>query len=127
VSVRSMCTGLRRGVLNTFLVVALPILLVACASTDRGVALAQEVVTPMTVGDSADVPAEQLVDAMLRAGFQRGEILRHGLAVRNALAESGGARIRSGNIVEALMAIHGKRLYVVSRTRGTFVVELPIA
>jgi hypothetical protein len=127
VTVRSFRTGFRRGLLNTFVVLTLPVLLAACASTDRGVALADEIVTPMTVGDSADVPAEQLADAMLRAGFQRDEILRHGLAVRNALAESGGARIRSGNIVEALMAIHGKRLYVVSRTRGTFIVELPIA
>lgn len=108
-------------------VVLIPLLLGACASTDRGIALAEETVTPMTVGDSADVPADQLVSAMLRAGFSREEILTHGVAVRRALAESGGARVRSGNMVAAMMAIHGRKLYIVSRTRGTFTVDLAIA
>lgn len=112
---------------KAFVILLFPLFLAACASTDRGVALAEETVTPMTVGDSADVPAEQLASAMLRAGFSREEILRHGVHVRNALAESGGVRVRSGNMVAAMMAVHGTKLYVVSRTRGTFIVDLAIA
>lgn len=100
------------------------LMLAACASTDRGVALSEEAVTPMTVGDSRDVSADELAEALLRAGLEREDILRHGVDIRNALANSGGARVRVDNLVEAMLAIHSDQLYVVSRTRGTFTVPL---
>ena len=95
-----------------------------CATIDRSIALTQQSVTPITAGEATGISAHDLAEAMLRAGFSREEILREGPAVRNALATSGGAQLREGNLVEALFAVHGDRLYVTSRTRGTFVQPL---
>jgi hypothetical protein len=113
-----------RGGFAVAALIAAGLALGGCASVDRSVALTQEVETPITVGDAASISAHDLAEAMLRAGFTREQILRDGPAVRNALATSGGAQLRSGKMVEALFAVHGDRLYVTSRTRGTFVQPL---
>lgn len=117
----------RIGFRNGFAAAALlagALALSGCASIDRSVALTKQSVTPITVGDAAAISAHDLAEAMLRAGFTREQILLEGPAVRNALATSGGAQLRSGRLVEALFAVHGDRLYVTSRTRGTFVQPL---
>jgi hypothetical protein len=113
-----------RGGLAAAALMAGALALGGCATIDRSVALTQEIVTPITVGDASAISAHDLAEAMLRAGFTREQILRDGPAVRNALATSGGAQLRSGKLVEALFAVHGDRLYVTSRTRGTFVQPL---
>ena len=77
-----------------------------CATVDRSVALSKETVTLLASGDVADVSAEELAEAMLRAGFSRNEILRHGPKIRNALATSGSAQVKDGHIVNALFAVH---------------------
>jgi hypothetical protein len=116
--------GQWKGGLAAAVLLAGALALGGCATIDRSVALTQEVVTPITVGDAAAISAHDLAEAMVRAGFTREQILRDGPAVRNALATSGGAQLRSGKLVEALFAVHGDRLYVTSRTRGTFVQPL---
>ena len=113
----------RRGFLGAA-VIAATLALSGCASIDRSIALTKQSVMPITVGEVTAVSAHDLAEAMLRAGFSREQILRDGPAVRNALATSGGAQLRSGKLVEALFAVHGDRLYVTSRTRGTFVQPL---
>lgn len=115
--------GQKRG-LAAAAVMAAALALSGCATIDRSVALTKQVVTPITVGDAAPISAHDIAEAMLRAGFTREQILLDGPAVRNALATSGGAQLRSGKLVEALFAVHGDRLYVTSRTRGTFVQPL---
>ena len=95
-----------------------------CAAIDRSVALTTESVVRFAVGDATAISAHDLAEAMLRAGFTREQILHDGPAVRNALGTSGGAQLRSGKLVEALFAVHGDRLYVTSRLRGTFVQPL---
>jgi hypothetical protein len=102
----------------------LALVLSGCATFDESIAISQETVLPINAGDTADVSALDLAEAMLRAGFQPPEILLHGPAVRNALAEAGGAQVRSGGGVQAMMTIHADRLYVASRTRGTFIIPL---
>ena len=72
-----------------------------CASLDRSVALAEQVVTPIAVGDASDVSAYDLAEAMLRAGFTRQQILKDGPAIHNALAKSGGAQVRYGKVAES--------------------------
>ena len=99
---------------------ALAVAVAGCAANDRSVALVDSAVVPMSVGESGSVTAIELAEVMLRAGFAPEEILRHGPDVRNALATSGGAQVRSGATVQALFAIHDNRLYVTSRTAGTF-------
>ncbi len=95
-----------------------------CATIDRSIALSTEPVTAFSVGDATAISAYDLAEAMLRAGFTRDDILRYGPAVYEALATSGGARVREGQIVSALFAVHSDRLYITSRTRGTFVQPL---
>jgi hypothetical protein len=116
-------SGHKGGLVGAALAAA-SLALSGCTTIDRSMALSYEIVTPITVGDAAAISAYDLAEAMLRAGFSRDQILRDGPAVRNALATSGGAQLRSGKMVEALFAVHGDRLYVTSRTRGTFVQPL---
>ncbi len=103
---------------------ALALLLTGCATTDRSIALTEDIVTPLTVGDAAQISATDLAGAMLRAGFTPEEILSEGPAVRNALATAGGAQVRQGMVVAALFAIQGDQLIVTSRQNGTFVIFL---
>lgn len=97
----------------------------ACTTMDQNIVRMDEQVSPVTVGDSGEVPAAVLAAAMLRAGFSNDEILHEGTQVHDALATSGGAQVRSGDSVLALFAVHDGTLYVTSRTTGTF--QLPIA
>jgi hypothetical protein len=100
------------------------LLLSACASVDRNVALTQQAVIPVPVGEAADVSALHLAEAMLRSGLTHEQIVRHGPAIHEALATSGGAQFRAGKLVEAVFAVRSDHLYVTSRTRGTFVMPL---
>jgi hypothetical protein len=95
--------------------------LAGCMTVDRSVELATSSVVPITVGDANVVPAYDLAAAMVEAGFTEEEILRYGPDVHEALATSGGAQVREGKVVNALMAVHGNDLYITSRSRGTFV------
>lgn len=98
--------------------------LAACSAIDRSVGLAEAVVVPVTTGDATDVAAIDLAQAMLRAGFTKEEIVRHGPALHSALATSGSAQVRQNKVVAAVFAVHTDKLYVVSRTRGTFMQPL---
>ena len=122
----AMHTSNRRRWRGVGPVAALVLLLAlgGCGTIDRSVALSTEPVTAIVVGDPTAVSAEDLAAAMLRAGFTREEILRNGPAVHAALATSGGAQMREGQLVRALFAVHSDRLYVTSSTRGTFVQPL---
>ncbi|HWA19453.1 MAG TPA: hypothetical protein VG757_10700 [Devosia sp.] len=99
---------------------AVALTLAACGAMDHNLTRMDEQVTPITVGDAAAIPADVLAAAMLRAGFTGDQILNRGVAVRDALATSGGAQVRTGDIVLALFSVHGNELYVTSRSRGTF-------
>jgi hypothetical protein len=107
------------------LVLGAGLALASCTLADPNVAMTQQAVTPVTAGEAADVSADDLVAAMLKAGFSREQILKDGPAVHESLATSGGAQIRDGKFVSALFSIHAGKLYVTSRTRGTFMVDLP--
>lgn len=95
--------------------------LAACAGNDRSVALVNQQVTRMSVGETASVPAPVLARAMVRAGFDKKLILEHGPAIRNALATAGGAQLRRDHTTDALFAVHSDRLYISSRIGGTVV------
>ena len=95
-----------------------------CATVERNAPLVTQTVLPMASGEAADVSAEDLARAMVRAGFTRDQVLRHGPALRNALASAGSAQVRDGREVGALFAVHGGKLYVTSRSRGTFIQRL---
>jgi hypothetical protein len=87
---------------------------------NRSVAMTEQAVLPITSGEPADVPAAVLADTMLRAGFTPEEVLQHGPKLHTALATAGSAQVRQRRVVGAIFAIHAGKLYVTSRTRGTF-------
>jgi hypothetical protein len=92
-----------------------------CSANDRTVALVSQEVTQMSVGETASVPANVLARAMVRAGFDKNAIIKHGPAIRNALATAGGAQLRQDHTTAALFAVHSDRLYISSRLGGTVV------
>lgn len=110
--------------LSIALMIGAGMALASCESIDPNVAMTEQAVTPITAGEAADISADDLVSAMLKAGFSREQILRDGPKVRDSLATSGGAQIREGQFVSALFSIHDGKLYVTSRVRGTFVQQL---
>jgi uncharacterized protein YceK len=114
---------------HTFRRLAVALVLTAwlsgCATTmDRSIAIAEQIVTPVTVGDPTSVAALDLAEAMLQAGFTPEQIIEDGPAIRDALALSGGAQVRYDHVAQALFAVHSQQLYVTSRDRGTFTVPL---
>jgi hypothetical protein len=98
--------------------------LAGCTTMDQSVALATQPVMAIAVGDARAVSPDDLASAMVGAGFAKDDILSYGPDVEQALASSGGAQVRQNKMVDALFAVHGDKLYVTSRTRGTFVMPL---
>ena len=78
--------------------------------------------------DIAPLEADDVVVTMRRAGFSDREILDLGPEVRNALASTGAAMIRTGDKagdkVKAIFAVDGKFLHVSTRARGSFIYDL---
>lgn len=110
--------------LRSAAVLSTALLAAGCSALDQNIQRREAPVNAVTVGEAADVTALDLARAMLQAGFSREEILEHGPAVRNALATSGAAQIADGDSVLALMSVLGDKLYITSRSRGTFVYGL---
>lgn len=106
------------------LVLSLMSVLTACATTDTSVAIAEQGVTPISVGERGAVGAYDLAKAMLRAGFTSDQILNDGPQVQAALATAGGAQVRHRNVTVALFALHDHSLYVTSNAMGTFIQPL---
>lgn len=92
---------------------------------DFNVARIDAPVVPVTVGETAQLSAPTVAEAMLRAGFTADEILANGPALRNAISTTGGAQVRRGTSVAALFSVSEGYLYVASQTSGTFSMPLP--
>jgi hypothetical protein len=99
-------------------------LLTGCFGTDKSIELTEEAVTPISAGDQYAVSATDLAKAMLRSGFSDTQILQDGPGVQAALATAGGAQVRIGKTVVALLAVHGNTLFVTSDTHGAFTIPL---
>ncbi|MEQ9257997.1 MAG: hypothetical protein RIG84_02745 [Roseovarius sp.] len=96
----------------------------ACSEMDRNVARADDFVVPVTVGETRVLTASQVANAMIKAGFTYDEIVELGPGLRNAVSTRGGAEVRRGKYIHALFSVQNDRLYVASRTAGTFVLAL---
>jgi hypothetical protein len=95
--------------------------LAGCSGIDRNVDRVDSAVSPVTVGEPANVAATDLARVMLQAGFSPQQILDQGPGVRNSLALTGGAQVQEGGQIVALFSIMDGQLYVSSQTRGTIV------
>jgi len=77
-------------------------------------------VVPRENQDVATLSADDVVRVMQRAGFSDEQIIELGTALRNALANAGGAEIQAGRRIEMAFAVKGEYLFATSRTRRTF-------
>lgn len=74
--------------------------------------------------DVADLSPNDVVQIMRRIGFTDEQILALGTSLRDALFQSGGAKVIDGKEVEALVRVNGTQIYIGSRTRGNFIYDL---
>lgn len=107
-----------------FLLFGLILLVIGgCAHTSGGY-FEELLVFPIPNEDVADLKAHDIVVLMRQAGFSDQQILDLGTELRNNLATTGAAKIRTGEIVEAIYAVRGKYVHAASRRRGSFVFDL---
>lgn len=109
-----------RRVLGTLVI----LLALGACGNDPNIRRASEPVSPIAVGDPADVNAMALASAMIRAGFTREQILNLGPSIRRGLATNGGAQAQRDGRVAALFSHMDGRLYVTSESSGTFTVRI---
>ena len=105
------------------LVGVLGILACGCAHTGGGY-FEDMLVFPMTNDEVAELSAHDIVVIMRRAGFSDQQILDLGTDLRNNLATTGAAKVRTGQLVEAVYAIKGKYVHAASRRKGNFTYDL---
>jgi hypothetical protein len=74
--------------------------------------------------DQADLSAEAILRIMERVGFSDAQILQLGPALHRALQTQGAAEIKLGKKTEMAFGVNGERLFITSRTRGTFVYNI---
>lgn len=81
-------------------------------------------VMPLANRQVAGLGADDIVRLMQAAGFTEEQVLEFGTDLRNHLALSGAAQIKTGNKVEAIYAVHGNYVHISSRRRGSFVYDI---
>lgn len=81
-------------------------------------------VVPQENKDQADLSAEDILRVMERVGFSDEQILQVGPELHRALQTAGAAEIKLGKKTEMAFGINGERLFITSRTRGTFVYNI---
>jgi hypothetical protein len=93
--------------------------LTGCAYTSRGI-----VVEPLNSQNVLNLSADNVVDIMRAAGFTDEQIIEHGMAVRDALAQTGAARIFVNRRVEAIFAVKDQDIYISTELRGLFIYNI---
>jgi hypothetical protein len=81
-------------------------------------------VVPHENADQADLSAAAILRIMERVGFSDAQILQLGPALHRALQTAGAAEIKLGKKTEMAFGVNGERLFITSRTRGTFVYNI---
>jgi hypothetical protein len=81
-------------------------------------------VVPQENPDQADLSAEDILRVLERVGFSDEQILQLGPALHRALQTAGAAEIKLGKKTEMAFGVNGERLFITSRTRGTFVYNI---
>lgn len=68
-----------------------------------------------------DLSSDDIVTIMWQAGFSNEQILEHGTAVRDGLAQSGAVYIRMNRKVEVVFVVNDRDIYISTRMRGIFI------
>jgi len=93
--------------------------LAGCAYTNSGI-----VVEPLNSQSVLNLSADNVVDIMRAAGFSDEQIIEHGMAVRNGLAQAGAVRIFVNGRVEAIFAVKDQDIYISTELRGLFIYNI---
>jgi len=81
-------------------------------------------IVPQSNQEVADLNPDDVVTIMRRIGFTDEHILELGTDMHDALLDAGGARVVYQGETEAILAINGAKVYIRSRSRGSFVHSL---
>lgn len=81
-------------------------------------------VLPVANRDVIALDADDIVRLMRRAGFSDEQIIDAGTELRNSLATSGGASIRTGDRVQAVFAVDGNCVHVSSHQTGSAIYDV---
>jgi len=82
-------------------------------------------VVPFSNNSALALDGEDVVRVMEIAGFTPQQIWKLGADLRNALMQSGGAKMRLGKKqVEVIYAVRGDHVWIQSRTRNLFVYDV---
>ncbi len=94
--------------------------LAGCTSyMNRGI-----VVEPLNSQNVLNLSADNVVDIMRAAGFTDEQIIGHGTAVRDALAQTGAAQVYVNGRVEAIFAVKEQDIYISTELRGLFIYNI---
>ena len=88
-----------------------------CVRTGRGI----QVVPQSSSRGVLDLSADDIVAIMRTAGFSDEQIVEHGTAVHDGLAQSGAVQIKTNRKVEVIFAVNGEDVYIITRLRGIFI------
>ena len=94
--------------------------LVGCAYTRSG---GIEVI-PLNSRNVLNLSADNVVDIMRAAGFTDEQIIEHGTAVRDGLAQTGAVQIKVNGTVEAIFAAKEQDVYISTQLRGLFIYNI---
>ncbi len=81
-------------------------------------------VVPQENRDQADLSAKDILRVMERVGFSDEQIIQLGPELHRALQTAGAAEIKLGKKTEMAFGVNGERLFITSRSRGTFVYNI---
>jgi hypothetical protein len=93
--------------------------LAGCAYTSGGI-----VIEPLHNRSVLNIGADNVVDIMRAAGFSDEQIIEHGTAVRDALAQTGAVQIHVNRRVEAIFAVKDQDIYISTGLRGLFIYNI---
>ncbi len=81
-------------------------------------------IVPESNREVADLSPDDVVTIMRRIGFTDEHILVLGTDMRDALLNSGRAKVMYKGEAEAIVAVNGGQVYIQSRSRGGFVHQI---
>ena len=103
----------------TWLILILALCIEGCASTDSYSSKLR--ITPLSNKSTIALSADDVVQIMRQVGFSDEQILKLGTDMHDSLLQSGAAQLEVGGKVEAIFAVNDGFVYIVTRSRGTFI------
>lgn len=83
-----------------------------------------QVIPKSSSGGVLNLSGDDIVAIMRQAGFTNEQILEHGTAVRDGLAQSGAVFMKIGKKTEAMFVIKGENIHISTLSRGYFVYNI---